>query len=1003
MEGLMNLIRWLFGPVLVFGLIACTQDVIPNPAPLSIKQSSLEITVQGVAKAGVQVSNTSKSVFQGIVAGKHTLTLNAGQYSVDGMPVNGFRDPSPITIKLDPGMSVKAQLIYQQSEPASGVVAKLEIVSVKDASGATLPSHKEVNDNKNVKLYASQTEEAVSVTLKATDAQGVAVRNANIVVNVSELFGDHVAIIRGRAAIQGNQLAAAAFRDGILTDSNGNAVFSLYATFGALNTHKDSMLLLDQPAKVVVAAENANATSVLEEFKVFFVNISHLYFNGTASGQRVGKVFPEAVNRFKPLNNRTDRGDPDTNEHPISASLFVKQPQAKITLPNEMFNFKFELSSSEKVGFVPGTYDSLSGDATAYDRDGSVRIEPKDGLGLKDLPIQASVKVTLITKFKYGTTTYEFPLKDFTAQKRWIGSYLSISKSIDHHVLTWAGPEHHLNKVSGVDPSNFIGGKNDHTLAAKDDPAVAASSVFTATASLTVKNVGLDPVYNVTIADALPAELGVISSTVQPIGATYDGSGHVVTWNWQNTPDPRFDKLMPNESINVTFQVYLRQKPGFAWDKDDLAKTATYQVKPVYQAAYPDPYKVVNGAALEDVTGTWFTGAPLSSNPSTSGHQVKVDFNGSAFENDVVIHGVRPIFEIEKKLINPAQPMDVGQVAYFDIKIKNADRHPRYDGLMATYPSEFNGQVPSSRDNPYGRNLRLTDIFDTGLDFVSGLPLNVLDDEGIAPASSFSLTPIPDKGVVWKIVPILGGGDSGTTQLALRANLPSPMDTAKLSSIAKCLPEPYWYNCAYLDADNLNQPQIDGMDWKQLEARPWDANPLHHNDLIDLRYGIRDCAKVTVILQQEPWIELDSISEWNQGDPTGAVQLLGVHQGTSYFYYMTVTNHGGATATDVRYTANLSGGVASFSGGTSEQQAFLSTDGGITWSFSFDASSVNPSSVTFPTTNLMPGQMLLYTTRTSADLVGSATANGTATYSNPGIQTPFLPAMVLENTQIQQP
>ena len=166
---------------------------------------------------------------------------------------------------------------------------------------------------------------------------------------------------------------------------------------------------------------------------------------------------------------------------------------------------------------------------------------------------------------------------------------------------------------------------------------------------------------------------------------------------------------------------------------------------------------------------------------------------------------------------------------------------------------------------------------------------------------------------------------------------------------------------------------------------------------------IRDCAKVTVILQQEPWIELDSISEWNQGDPTGAVQLLGVHQGTSYFYYMTVTNHGGATATDVRYTANLSGGVASFSGGTSEQQAFLSTDGGITWSFSFDASSVNPSSVTFPTTNLMPGQMMLYTTRTSADLVGSATATGTATYSNPGIQTPFLPAMVLENTQIQQP
>ena len=142
--------------------------------------------------------------------------------------------------------------------------------------------------------------------------------------------------------------------------------------------------------------------------------------------------------------------------------------------------------------------------------------------------------------------------------------------------------------------------------------------------------------------------------------------------------------------------------------------------------------------------------------------------------------------------------------------------------------------------------------------------------------------------------------------------------------------------------------------------------------------------------------------KWNQSDPNGAAQLVGEHQGSNYDF-MTVSNHGGATATDLRYTANLSNGVASFSGDTSEHQAFVSTNGGLTWNFLFDASSVSPLSVSFPTTNLMPGQMMLHAIRTSADLVGSATATGTATYSNPGIQTPFLPAMVLENTQFQQP
>ncbi|MCV4933173.1 hypothetical protein OFC23_32380, partial [Escherichia coli] len=78
-------------------------------------------------------------------------------------------------------------------------------------------------------------------------------------------------------------------------------------------------------------------------------------------------------------------------------------------------------------------------------------------------------KVTLYVHYQYGDTVYRWPLKDFTVTKTWIGTYLTITKNVDHHVLTWAGPEHHLNVFPDGRPKNRL----DYTLDAANDPAVA--------------------------------------------------------------------------------------------------------------------------------------------------------------------------------------------------------------------------------------------------------------------------------------------------------------------------------------------------------------------------------------------------------------------------------------------------------------------------------------------------------------------------------------------------
>ncbi len=950
----------------------------------------LQIVVAGVDQAPVQVVGLEGVAFSGTVKGSKNLTLPAGPYLVDGGSLKGYLDPSPSKITLKAGATVKQELTYQKVIPSTGPPDRIEIVKVVDGDGKALPFLPERNVNAVKKLYASQTEEPVCVTVKVTDASGRAVEGAQIAVTLSQRWvDDHVSILRNCAKSQTEPKVGAktlAFRDGIFTDADGMATFTLYATWSSLEDAPLTRILLGQlePTKLVIAAEGQGAT-VLDELKFFFFNISHLWAwmegKDYATKMRWGQSF-ELTNLFNPncIKDREYKATADNGSSPpvcrkdnafdVRSHLFFKQPQREI--PIDLVGYMvYEIGGKDKDRVHFEGADKLLSPTKAVDYDGKIAVVPNDDVGLEDLPLEVDLSATLYAVAPYGENKYAFPLKQYTVHKRWIGSYLKIEKKVDHHVLSWYGPEHTLDATN----------------------AVPAGSVFTSTVSITVTNAGNFPVYNVTVSDDVPFELGVIESTLNPNGGTYDPVNHTVTWNWQNTADPKFDKLDPGQSITATFQVYVRQKPGFCADKGDIAAAKNFYVQPgdvAYKMTqgycYSDPYKVVNGAKKDDVTGTWYTGAPMGK----GGYQVMVDFNGQAHEKDVVIWAVRPILRLDKKVVDPADhAMQKSNISYWRITFANLDR-AIYNGLMAAYPDEFNGAP--GRDNPYARNLDLTDVFDTGLDFVSTSPATVTDDD-TGTSTDYASNYVSPKGITWAQIPLMGGGDTGSAEPSLRGNTPGS-----------------WWNCAFLNSPSLNQPRahlVGGVrtlaPWQfGVYNLPWGPSPLHHNDNAGLRKGLRSCDYVRVELANEPWIELDSLGEYDRSDPNTAKQLPGVNQNDTYYYFMTVANVGNATAQSVTFKANITQNRANFTTNASDHKVYVGNSAAGPWTLVGNASSASATNVAFtPAGNLASGKYFLFVLKARALLVGNENVEAESNYANPQNQGPFLPATSSENTQIQ--
>ena len=952
MQKQAKLLFWVLG--LVFALAACTQPQGGGPdpsAPPPPETAILKIDVEGVAAADVVLAKGQEVLFEGTVAGSKTLELGPGTYTLDGMPVSGMLDPSPMLVVLDGGSEVTARLSYQplavEGEP--GIARKLVIVSVKDDMGVDLPRNPERNINKDVLIFASQTEEPVCVTLQALDENDEPAAYVPVVVNIADgtWLDDRIAIVRG-CAPEGS-VGAMGFRDGLMTDAEGMVKFTLYATFGQGAYEKVYGI-----AKITAAAENSDDTNVLEEFKFYFYNIAHLWVGFdredlVPTEQRTGASF-ERVNLFDPR-------PPENMRYPntfwIDTAVFSKQPQFRLDRGfwedyyGGMFYIRYEIvDGAENVHFVK--CDDLISDTVCHDYDTNIGLQPNDDIDLEDLPISATVKATLVIMQPYGQHEYSFDLKDYTVTKTWIGSYLKIDKNIDHHVLTWYGPEHTL------DPAN----------------AVPANSVFTATVTLTATNEGNAPVYDVSIADQLPAELGVIESTLNPAGGTYDATNHAVTWNYQTAGgfEPKFNQLDPGESITVTFQIYVRQKPGFCVDPEDLAAAEFYAVPFMFghQAeegyCYDDPYFVVNGAQQRDVTASWFTGA----HEAEGGFQAVVDFNGWFYEDQAIVWAVRPIFDIDKVLTNAQDlPFEVGMDAFFDITLYNLDR-PEYAGLMADYPAEFDG---SQRDNPYGRDVQVGDGFLIGLDFNTTNPLTLVDDDGVNPNQSFAPNAAPgdflgfaDKSMFWAIIPLMGGGDVASTTLVLDNNLPG-IHVNFAGATAENMNQ-FTNNCRLpregMSADAVDMPEI----------------PLRNRLVVD-------CAWVFVLEPTDPWVELN-----NLGNYAGHVFNTQVQRGDDFVYLFVIQNTGTGMAEDVSLVIELDNANATITGGMSD----LTSVAGF-----------SDSSLTYTPFDLPVGGTASFVVFAHANAVGNNSATATVDYANPDTQAPLMPYSTVETVSIQPP
>lgn len=1004
-----RLAGWTGLVALALVLASCgqPQNVKSDVAPA---QGTLEIAVQGVAQAPVQVfsaGDPNKPVYSESVAGKADVSLSAGTYRIDGAPVAGSEDPTPASVEVKPGQTTRVLLAYQVVQDPTGTVSALSVTKVVDATGAALPGQAEVNANKDVMIYASQTEEPMCVTVTAKDDTGQPVANAPIVVNVSDglswLTSDRIAILRGCASqssgVATDSLQPAAFRDNIFTGADGTATFTLYATTGISSTTTPTVktATYDYPgsdiAKVVVAAENNDGTSVLHEFKAVFVNIAHLWasFEGqdaVPTGQRVGKSFPMITNIW---NER----DFAANDFSLDTLLYQKQPQQQLAISGLGFIRYVMVQEKNKNGdtadvahFDPKYCDEVWVNQLGQDvcdtSKGSAVVVPNDGTHLEDMPIKVQVQATLRVFYTYGSHEYAFDLKNYDVSKNWIGSYLRITKSVDHHVLTWAG---YPDDQKTLDAAN----------------AVPQNSVFTATFTLTATNEGTDNVYDVSIADLLPSELGIVESSIQPSGGTYDAVKHAITWNYQqNAGVAGFQQLGPGDSITVSFQVYVRQKPGYCVDPEDLASSTAYASHWAFQkddqsrfTCYADPYEIVNGYALHDVTASWFSSAPSDQ----GGIQAVTDFNGWQNEDAVVIWAVRPEFSIVKSLANPMDaPFLVGADAQFDITVRNLDAHDpgqqrqgplfstyttSYDPLMAKYPGEFNG---SPRDNPYGNNIHLGDIFSTQLDFNDATPLLLHDDDGVNPDQSFAssfpnaIGWHPDKGIGWATIPLMGGGDMASTRVTL------DHDGAGFN-----------INIAGMTADNLNQFSLgDCLNFDSAIGAPTLASSISVNNNL-----IVDCAFTRSDQPTTPWLELDSVG-------TGVVIPGGpsltyhssVMRGDAYTYVFSLLNSGDASAKmatnvitiDNTTAATITGGTVYFYDGSS-------------YAGSLGGTVNNSGQITFGPYDHPAGYTAYFEVDVMANQVANVTATSTVDYDAGSTDSQYglLPLTMNEIVSIQPP
>lgn len=855
--------------------VALTFKLQPVPAPAPTT-GTLVVHVYdketGQTLTGASVSSNPALTFTGS-NGLFSATASPGVYTVTGS-APGYQ--GQLVVSVEAGKTTVLNLGLQRT-PA-GPVTKVEILSLKDQWGVDLASVDERNEYKRVKLYASQTEEPICVTVRVTQ-DGQPVVGARVRVT-AVAYGYREEIVA--ALYKGCETQTATELDFVETDANGIAKFSFQGIGEGFYT--------GTPVKFLVSASGADWTARSQEFKVFFYNITHLILRDGGDDDQLStpddKLIPSPRrmgSQVGPFVNAFDFDNPANNQHLFRAEVAQKQPTYGPFPPSGWWGYvRYELiSGADKVELCLA--DGTGCGLTVDDTDGQgILVRPKAGVKASDLPFEATVKATLFVVFSYGENRYELPLKDLTFTKRWVGTNLSITKS-GPSVIGWSG-------------NSLMPG--DVTLP-QQNASVPAGAIYQY--SITVTNTGSVGAENVVITDPLPAELGFVEAST---GGTYDPVLHQVTW--EKTGLPSLTNIAPGDSVTVWVKVYARHKPGYFWNdnnRDGASESIGNVGTPGYyyssrppsyyssQQAHPDPYRIDNVAlARGDNT-------PEVSTAKT-------------------IHVVRPFFTLSKTPTNTT--VFQGDRVRFTLKVTNVDRatlgDADYLNLKNTYPTDYESALT-------GYNLVLRDLFGEGLDYVNSSPLGTLDANA--------------KTLRWDLGN-LALGESTSVLVDLRASeVGEWQNCARLYAynlnqwVIRGLQGnpigPRW---------NVAPSQFEpdpGTDPRP--APPYTSETTNPDSVGNY---IQSCADVTVNPRPTQYAlaisslgEFDSLAGGNSTDP--------VVEGSTYYYRFDVRAWEGSSGpqTNVTLTVNRTAGSSTFAGTGvkgSDFEVWISTDGGATFS-----------------------------------------------------------------------
>ena len=887
------------------------------------------VVTPALADATIVVTEVGESDAIDPVAG-NLWSLQQGNYSVT-VSAPGYLTWGPSLYSVLAETQRVAEVELTPMTDPTGVVAKVEIVALFDEEGQPYAQEKEIGSPLKAFLFAAQTEERVGVVVKVTDLQGDPIANAPVHVNLTEDYFNLIAIYPGLPTSMSP--AGAPFSAG-KTDADGLASFTIEATnakslmrmlhdqdISAQSQHVEA--LWDAPAKFIVSAVGQSNVNQRTEFKGFFVNMSHLHYadgyaaiaagatdfsDVTLADTRLGHDFGLKVNVWK---NEVGAD----NSHYFSTLIVRKQPTSTPVFAggvesNGMVVYTMSGDQTDLVewagcdSFNPSR--PLECINNGVPNEGVVALRPKGGVGLADLPITVEVHASFIYQVQYGLSKYNFELKDYTFTKTWVGGELEIDKYVTQHVLTWAGPDHTLKAFNFTNQEPYAGGL-DHYLS---------------TVVVNVSNSGGADFYNVTVRDQLPQELGVIKDTISD-GGSYDEVNHVVTWDFNGTPS--LQEIPIGESLTFTFEVYARQKPGFAWDATTAGVEPSSPDVPLLFAKgdYPDYYCVTNGQYFNSVTASGFYADDLMTSQPVFRYTPVVD------ESTICV--VRPVFKLTKELLTQ-EVMIQGASAQYRLGISQVDRSlgsDIYAPLKALYPWEFGVDTLGSghrgagyevRNNTYARDVFVEDRWEVGLDFTNATNFGGLGGGGVLNTSQAGI-----KRLSWSALTDLPIGVTRTATIALTGTLVSDsgIGNANGSAAANGAVQRLdgdglyaWANCAYAYAGQLNQLNARGAIQPSIE-------PAYVTDLVTQgrwsRTGVDEVLEACALVAVTPpagvsFVRLSTNGEAKSDSPT-AIQDENVRVGDTFYYRFTVQNTGTADATNVIIRSDLvDSTVVGFSG-----------------------------------------------------------------------------------------